>query len=161
MILETNTSELYKILSILLNDNITSTEGLFYELSEDGTYALVVDYQGTTTNVIISSNFADKTVTKIDDSSFIGKTLETVTLPDTITVIGALAFYSCTNLTTVIINSPTLCELVAIDTFERTPIANGSGYIYVPNNLVGTYKVAKNWSTYSSQIKALSELGNT
>ena len=36
-------------------------------------------------------------------------------------------------------------------------IANGTGYIYVPDNLVEDYKVAANWSTYASQIKPLSE----
>ena len=42
-----------------------------------------------------------------------------------------------------------------------TPIASGTGYIYVPDELVNTYKttdVSFGWGYYASQIKGLSEL---
>ncbi len=42
--------------------------------------------------------------------------------------------------------------------FANTPIAQGTGYIYVPDNLVASFKTATNWSTYASQIKGVSEL---
>lgn len=38
-----------------------------------------------------------------------------------------------------------------------TPIANGTGYIYVPSALIEQYKVAENWSTYASQFRALED----
>lgn len=38
------------------------------------------------------------------------------------------------------------------------PTGAQDGYIYVPDNLVATYKSATNWSIFASQIKGLSEL---
>lgn len=51
-----------------------------------------------------------------------------------------------------------LVTLESSEAFNGTPIASGTGYIYVPDNLVEQYKVATNWATYASQIKGLSEL---
>ena len=45
-----------------------------------------------------------------------------------------------------------------INMLQSTPIANGTGYVYVPDDMVDTYKSATNWSTYASQIKGMSEL---
>ena len=42
--------------------------------------------------------------------------------------------------------------------FKNTPIAGGTGYIYVPDEAINTYKSATNWSAYSEQIKGVSEL---
>ena len=44
------------------------------------------------------------------------------------------------------------------NTFVGSGIASGTGYIYVPDDLVDQYKVATNWATYASQIKGLSEI---
>lgn len=41
--------------------------------------------------------------------------------------------------------------------FNYTGIANGKGWIYVPSDLVSSYQSATTWSTYASQIVALSE----
>ena len=41
--------------------------------------------------------------------------------------------------------------------FNNSSIAGGTGFIYVQDDLVDTYKSAENWSTYASQIKPLSE----
>lgn len=41
--------------------------------------------------------------------------------------------------------------------FSGTPIANMKGSIYVPDNLVDSYKAATNWSVYADIIKPLSE----
>lgn len=43
------------------------------------------------------------------------------------------------------------------DVFSGTPIASGTGYIYVPAALVDTYKAATNWSTYANQFRALED----
>ena len=55
----------------------------------------------------------------------------------------------------------TLCNetqsLNELYAFYNTPIANGTGYIYVADTLVDSYKTAENWSVYASQIKPLSE----
>lgn len=41
--------------------------------------------------------------------------------------------------------------------FKNTPIASGTGYIYVPSDMVSSYKSATNWSTYADQIRAIED----
>ena len=85
--------------------------------------------------------------------------LTTVNLPECATI-GEYAFRDCTNLTTVILSDSQVAILKDISAFNNSSIANGTGYIYVPGNLVDSYKTATNWSTYANQIKPLSELFN-
>ena len=51
-----------------------------------------------------------------------------------------------------------VCTLKSTSVFNGSAIARGTGYIYVPDDLVNSYKTATNWSTYARQIKPLSEL---
>lgn len=71
---------------------------------------------------------------------------------------SALMFSGCTNLTKVIINSPSVFPMTNKNFFASTPIEDGTGYVYVPDNLVATYKARTNWTTYADQIKPISEL---
>ena len=61
-------------------------------------------------------------------------------------------------LDTLILRGNTVATLMNINAFAATPIASGKGFVYVPDNLVDSYKTANNWSTYASQIKPISEL---
>lgn len=45
----------------------------------------------------------------------------------------------------------------ATNVFRNTPIASGTGYIYVPSAMVSDYKTATNWSTYAAQIRAIED----
>ena len=98
----------------------------------------------TTTN----SMFSQTTLSRIDLSNFDG---------DKITNSGGM-FRFCYSLNTVIINNETLFKMTNTNMFQNTPIASGTGYVYVPDNMVETYKTATNWSTYADQIKPISEL---
>lgn len=69
--------------------------------------------------------------------------------------INNVAFDECSALKTLILSNSTQCRLNA--KLSDTPIASGTGYIYVPDDLVDSYKAATNWSTYAAQIKPLSE----
>ena len=83
--------------------------------------------------------------------------LTTVRLPK-VKNIGISVFNGCTNLTTLIIEqADTPCTL-ASNALASSGIANGAGYIYVPDSRVDAYKSATNWSAYAAQIKPLSEL---
>lgn len=62
------------------------------------------------------------------------------------------------NIKTLVLRASSICSLGSTNTLENSLIANGEGYIYVPDNLVNLYKTATNWSTYANQIKPLSEL---
>lgn len=67
------------------------------------------------------------------------------------------AFENCNALETVILASDTQVSLAQTGSFKNTPIANGTGYIYVPSALVDSYKSATNWSTFASQIRAIED----
>lgn len=67
-------------------------------------------------------------------------------------------FWNCELLECVkILNTETVCVLTSKYALSNTPIANGTGYIYVPDALVNEYKKATNWSVFANQIKPLSE----
>ena len=76
--------------------------------------------------------------------------------------IGTGAFSGCSRLVTLVLRkADTVCTLANVNAFTNTPIARGTGLIYVPDNLVEQYKAATNWSTYANQIKPISELEGT
>ena len=67
-------------------------------------------------------------------------------------------FINCNVLDTLILGyTGGVCSLSDIEAFNNTPIASGTGYIYVPKALVESYKTAENWSTYASQIRAIED----
>lgn len=85
------------------------------------------------------------------------KVLEVIKL-GAIQTIGENASVGCSALHTTVISQPnSVCTLNNINAFSNTPIAAGSGSIYVPDSLVDSYKAATNWSVYANQIKPLSE----
>ena len=82
--------------------------------------------------------------------------LTTVNFP-AVTRISSDAFQACSKLTTLILRSGTMATLSNTSAFSNTPIASGTGYIYVPAALVDTYKAATNWTTYANQIRAIED----
>ena len=82
--------------------------------------------------------------------------LASVNLPSA-TSIGYDAFRSCASLTSVIIRTNTVCTLPDNEVFFNTPIASGTGYIYVPKSLIEQYKKGQYWRTYASQFRALED----
>lgn len=75
-----------------------------------------------------------------------------------VTSIGSAAFRFCENLKTLIIRTPTLAENTDLGTFSGTAISEGTGYIYVPDDLVDEYKSTTAWTNVANQIKPISEL---
>lgn len=103
-------------------------------------------------------NFDFSNITTINSSAFSRCPLTEVNLPK-ITRLNSNCFNNCSNLVKVVIRQNTsVCTLSSTNVFNSTPIANGEGFIYVPDELLEDYKVATNWSTYAEQIKPLSEL---
>lgn len=74
-----------------------------------------------------------------------------------VTRINAFAFYCCSKLVTLVLRTDSVCTLSSTSAFTSTPIASGSGYIYVPAELLESYKAAANWSTYADQIRAIED----
>lgn len=74
------------------------------------------------------------------------------------TIIYGNAFYGCSALTKLILRNGSVVTLQNVSAFTSTPISSGTGYVYVPDDLVESYKADSKWSTYANQIKPLSEL---
>ena len=95
--------------------------------------------------------------TSIDSYAFQGcSALTSVSLP-LVTSISAYAFQYCSALTSLTLSSTTVATLSHTNALQGTPIASGTGHIYVPDHLVGQYKTATNWNDYANQILPLSQ----
>lgn len=67
-------------------------------------------------------------------------------------------FNGCLSLDTLILrNSSEIAKLGNKNVFYNTPIAKGTGYIYVPAALIDEYKTATNWVTFASQFRAIED----
>ena len=82
---------------------VSPTGGISYELSEDGTYAEVVSYSGTSARVNIASTYNGAPVTGISSHAFKDTAIATVIIPDSVTSIGTYAFAYCDSLTSITI----------------------------------------------------------
>lgn len=97
------------------------------------------------------------TVTTIGANAFRNcSKLESVDL-GMVTSIAANAFTTCSALVTLILRSDVVCTLANTNAFTGTPMASGTGYVYVPSALIDTYKTATNWATYTEQFRAIED----
>lgn len=74
-----------------------------------------------------------------------------------LTSIAANGFLTCSTLDTLIIRTDSVCKLASVNAFSDTPIANGTGFVYVPLSLIEDYKTATNWATYAAQLRAIED----
>ena len=113
----------------------------------------------------LTSSIIDRSITEILDNyakringyAFYGCSALTTVNFSAVTSIDNYAFSSCSALTVLILRSTTMATLSNTGVFNNTPIASGTGYIYVPAALVDSYKAASNWSTYANQIRAIED----
>ncbi|MCR5653550.1 MAG: leucine-rich repeat protein, partial [Ruminococcus sp.] len=86
-----------------------------FEYTSTGTSTTITKYTGSNEEVIIPSSLGGAPVTKIDSEEFyynsdlkksvFGSSVTSVTIPDSVTSIGACAFFKCSNLTSVKLSS--------------------------------------------------------
>lgn len=97
-------------------------------------------------------------VTALPIDAFRSSSIQTADF-SAVTNINRTAFTDCQHLETLIIRTPSVCVISDISIALRgSKIAAGTGYIYVPDNLVDSYKTATNWVALANQIKPISEL---
>ena len=73
---------------------------------------------------------------------------------DSVTNFRGYAFQGCSALETLIIRTPNVVAATDSNMFHSFTF---TGTVYVPDDLVESYKAYTNWSKYASQIKPLSE----
>lgn len=78
--------------------------------------------------------------------------------------IASYGFGNCSSLTALIIRSETvMAKLAAVAGLTGTPIASGTGYIYVhrvflnDSDVTKDYRRATNWATYADQFRAIED----
>ena len=119
-------------------------------------------------------------VTNIGNYAFSGTGIGTLVIPDATSLgtylcqgyrtgvvdqhktvnLSSNRFNGANSLCHLILRSTTMCTLTT-NALTGTAIAAGIGWIYVPTDLVATYKAASNWSNYASQIVNISEYPKT
>ncbi len=96
--------------------------------------------------------------TSIAAYAFYGRTTLTVDLKSSSPVtIAANAFNGASNLKDVIIRSDTVSTLSNVSAFTGTKIIREQGGVFVPGNLLSSYKSATNWSSIQGVIRPLDD----
>ena len=110
------------------------------------------------TNALRHSGFGKIILPSCTNLGAIGENvrLSTLDLEQQMTFSGSMLSNVC-SLCHLILRSESMCTLSGSSVFNNTPIANGIGWIYVPSDLVESYKTASNWSTYANQIVSIDE----
>ena len=84
------------------NGVIGATEGIIYDLSSDGSYA-VIGYSGSAKRIKIASEYNGIPVKEIYREAFKDCSITSVIIPDSVTSIGDWAFYGCSSLSSIVI----------------------------------------------------------
>ena len=108
----------------------------------------------------LASVVIPNSVTSIGDNAFRDcRSLASVVIPDSVTSIGDSAFRDCRSIKTYVFERT--ADVTAIGGTNTFLNINTSTKIYVPDDLVATYKLAANWTTYANYIYPISDKGVT
>lgn len=118
-----------------------------YSISSD--QVTISEYVGNESHVVIPATLEGKPVVAIAAAAFSDNSgVQSITIPASVTKIGAMAFAGADNLNTVIAKGSNPASLGKNVFSSSSMISN----IYVPADAVDAYK--NSWSNYSSYIKA-------
>ena len=118
-------------------------------------YQFIGSYTRGLVEGYISGAVENDSVTTIGDYAFYMCKLLTSVDFSVVTSIKANAFSYCSALDTVILRNDQVVTLANANAFTSTPIASGTGYIYVPSALVDSYTADSVWSTFT--IRAIED----
>lgn len=161
-----NKQQCFEYCTSLKTANFPKATNINYSVFEDCTALESVNFPSAT--VIAKNAFSGckklttvnaPLVTSIAMQAFYNCiSLQMLDVPLLTSINDTKSFYNCEAFTAFILrNTENVCTLANKNTFESTPIASGTGYIYVPSALIEQYKVATNWSTYAAQFRALED----
>lgn len=131
------------------------------KITSIGTDAFRPAASGTSNQMsLISASFPNMTISSLStafgnsSTSYGCKNLRTFDAGKT-KALATYAFGNCNSLTTLILRrDDAICSLNATNAFINTPMAgyqSRRGTVYVPSDLIETYKTAANWSTIYGQ----------
>ena len=112
------------------NNQITPTKGVVYALSSDRTYAEVIDYTGSATDVVIAEEYEGVPVTTIGSYAFSGKNITSINIPAGIVSIGQDAFYNCYQLEKVYINDLAAWCKIPFQSYSVTSVCYSNPIYY-------------------------------
>ena len=116
--------------------------------SSIGTWAFRMCYSLNQVSLPVCSFISDRV---FQDCS----SLSQISLP-VCSIIRYNVFDGCSSLSIITIGYSGVCSLFNSEAFNATQITSSTGSIYVPTSLVDSYKSAKNWSYFSTQIFPIS-----
>lgn len=145
--------------------------------TQDGNYG-ILSYTGTNQNLILPNYMIGaeglREITTIEENAFKNTSIETITLgnklkflnfgsfyhtnlititlPQTIEIIGGTSFAFCIYLTSIYVLAETPPVLTGTNTFDY---GNNNLVIYVPVDSVNSYKTATGWSEYAERIEPI------
>lgn len=122
---------------------------------QDSTAVTLQSYSLASCSSLKKAVFSE--VTEVLNHSFEGcEALETLDFYATVEF-DASALQGLSSLETLILRSDTMCDASSSAVLSYTPIADGTGYIYVPAALVDSYKHDFVWGSYFDQIRAIED----
>ncbi len=83
--------------------------------------------------------------------------LQRLELPNLQSILSYNNFLNCTSLTTLVLSGQTMAALDSDSALDGTPIAAGTGYIYVPSALLSAYQQDSVWNTFAAQFRAIED----
>lgn len=140
-----------------------------YATNADGTSLTITKYTGDGGDVTVPTNYDGLTVTGIGDNAFEKSGLTSVTIPDSVTNIGDLAFHLCSDLTS--ITMPSSVTNIGPDALHSCPALSnayfaGSAPTVFSDVLANTNAIAyylpgtAGWPAFSAQTGVPSVLWN-
>lgn len=151
-------------------DNTSQLQAVLEKVQTQPTICEITDYTAKYLEGTLAT-FTDSTAFKVRENAFSNLPLMSFTLEacETIessafancsiltrvslpkcTFIAEKAFTGCTKLSSIYLPGSVMCSLGNSNAFT-----NFYGKIYVPSDMISTYKVAANWSYYSNRFSAI------
>ena len=132
-------------------------------LYADPTVVIEIEGSGQLTKSMINSYTIGKAelgdlCTSINADAFQSNTaIKEAIISSTVTQIGNASFNGASNLSkvTVLATTPPTLDPIYTNTWAVFQNTSANLVIYVPANLVNTYKAATGWSTYANKIQAI------